>query len=57
MQQGPEVFVSPEDDMSTPSAIAAVRARLRIVFGAHEVFAACATMAGATKDADLVNEI
>jgi hypothetical protein len=43
--------------MSAASAIAAVWARLCVILGTHEVFAACATMAGATKDADLVNEI
>jgi hypothetical protein len=43
--------------MSATSAIATVRTRLRIVLGAHEMFAACATMAGAAEYTDLVYKI
>jgi len=43
--------------MPTSSAIASVGAGLRIKLGTHEVFAACATMTGAAKDAYVVNKI
>jgi len=57
VKQCPQVLVAPEDDMGTPSAIAAVRPRLGIEFGPREVLAACPTMSAFAKHPYLVYKI
>ena len=43
--------------MTTPSSITAIWSRLGIEFGAHEVFAASATVAAFAENPDLVDKI
>jgi hypothetical protein len=57
VKQCPKVLVAPEDDMSTPAAIAAIRPCLGIEFGPHEMLAACTTVSAFAKHPDLVYKI
>jgi hypothetical protein len=57
VKQCPQVFVSPQDDMTTTAPIASIRPRLGIEFGPSEVFAARPTVSAFAKHPDLVYKI
>jgi hypothetical protein len=43
--------------MSAAAAIPSVRARQRVVLGAHKVFAACTAMAASAENPDLIDKV
>src|SRR5271167_2863604 len=57
MQQGPKMIASPENDMSSTSAIAAIRPRHVIEFGLHKMLAARPAMTGPGKYPYLIYKI
>ena len=57
VQEGPEIAVASQDDVTAPASVATIWTCHRIELGAHEMSAACATVSAAAEDADLIDEI
>jgi hypothetical protein len=57
MQQRPEMFAPPKDNMRAPAAIPAIRTRHRIELRPHKMLAARPAMPAAAKDPDLIDKI
>jgi hypothetical protein len=57
VQEGPEIFIAPEYNMRAATTVTAIRAGFCVEFGSHEMLAACASMATAAKDPDLVYKV
>jgi hypothetical protein len=57
MQECPQVFASPKDDMAAAASVAPIRARHGIELGPHEMLAAGSAVPASAKDPDLVDKI
>jgi hypothetical protein len=57
MEERPKIFITAQNDMSTTSAIAAIRAGLRIELRAHKMPATCTTVPASAKYSYVINEI
>ena len=45
VQQGPEIFISPQNNMTASAAVTSIRSRERIELGTHKMFAASTAVA------------
>jgi hypothetical protein len=57
MQQGPKIFIPAKNDVAAAASIAAIRTRLWIELGAHEMFASRTTVPTSAKYPYVINEI
>ena len=57
MQQGPQVAIAFEDDMTTPSAIASIRTTFGDVLFPAEVSRTCSSVAGLAMHPDVVYKV
>jgi hypothetical protein len=57
VQEGPEIAVASQNDVTAPAPVAPIGACHWVEFGAHEMSASCASMSAAAEDADLIDEI
>ena len=57
MDKSPELWIRPEDDMSSSSTVTSVRSSLRYIFGSVQMCRTCTSVSGSTVYLHIVYEI
>ena len=57
MDKSPELWIRPEDDMSSASSVTSVRSSLRYIFGSVQMCGTCTSVPGSTVYLYVVYEI